>query len=141
MRIEGKCHCGNIRYSLDWPGHLTDIKVRACGCSFCTKHGGRWTSHRDSRLVAEIGDSSLVSKYRFGTATADFFVCARCGAVPFVTSEIDDHVYAVVNVNTFDGIDPSALVTTAANFDGEGTGARLERRKNYWIRDVRITAP
>jgi len=57
-----------------------------------------------------------------------------------VTSAIDDHLYAVVNVNTFDGIDQSALVRTATNFDGEGTSDRLERRKTNWIRDVRIAA-
>ncbi len=140
VRIEGKCHCGNIRYFLEWPGGLADIKVRSCGCYFCTKHGGAWTSHRDSQLTAEIGDSSVVSKYRFGTATADFFVCSRCGAVPFVTSAIDDHLYAVVNVNTFEGIDQSALSRTATSFDGEGTGDRLDRRKRNWIQNVRIAA-
>lgn len=138
MRIEGKCHCGNIRYALDWPGDGTDIKIRVCGCAFCTKHGGNWTSHRDSELVAEVDDASLVSKYRFGTGTADFFVCSRCGVVPFVTSAIDDHMYAVVNVNTFEGVDGSSLPRTATNFDGEGTGERLERRKRNWIRSVRI---
>ena len=139
MRIEGKCHCGNVRYELDWPGDGADIKIRACRCAFCTKHGGSWTSHRDSKLVAEIRDASFVSKYRFGTKTADFYVCARCGVVPFVTSVIDDHLYAVVNVNTFEGINPSSLIRTATDFDGEGTGERLERRKRYWIRTVRIS--
>jgi hypothetical protein len=140
MRIEGKCHCDNIRYVLDWPGDARQIKTRACGCTFCTKHGGNWTSHRDAALVAEIRDASLVSKYRFGTATADFYVCARCGAVPFVTSAIDDALYAVVNVNTLEGIEPSAFVRTAANFDGEGAGERLERRQRNWIASVRISA-
>jgi hypothetical protein len=55
-----------------------------------------------------------------------------------VTSAIDDHLYAVVNVNTFEGINPSSLVRTTTNFDGEGTGERLERRKRNWIRTVRI---
>jgi hypothetical protein len=139
MRIEGKCHCGNIRYALDWPGDGAAIALRACGCSFCTKHGGSWTSHRDAELVAEIRDASLVSKYRFGTGTADFYVCARCGAVPFVASAIDDHLYAVVNANTFEGIDSSSLVRTATSFDGEGAGERLERRKRNWIRTVHIS--
>ena len=139
MRIEGKCHFGNIRYALDWPGDATDIKIRACGCSFCIKHGGSWTSHRDSELIAEVRDASLVSKYRFGTRTAEFYVCSRCGAVPFVISEIDDRLYAVVNVNTFEGIDPSSLMRTSTNFDGEGTGERLERRKRNWIQTVRIS--
>jgi hypothetical protein len=138
MRIEGKCHCGNIRYGLDWPGEASEIKVRACGCSFCVKHGGSWTSHRGAGLEAEIRDASLVSRYRFGTQTADFYVCARCGAVAFVTSAIEGRLYAVVNVNTFEGIDPSSLARAAANFDGEGTGERLERRTRNWIPVVRI---
>ncbi len=139
MRIEGKCHCGNIRYVLDWPGDGTDIQARACGCTFCTKHGGSWTSHPDSELAAEVRDASLVSKYRFGTGTADFYVCARCGAVPFVTSAIDDRLYAVVNVNTLQGIDASSLKRRAADFEGEDSPKRLERRKRNWIRTVRIS--
>ena len=140
MRIEGKCHCGNIRYLLEWPGDATEIKTRACDCTFCTKHGGHWTSHRDAELIATVHDASLVSKYRFGTATADFYVCSRCGAVPFVVSAIDDRLYAVVNVNTLEGINPSSLVRAATNFDGEGSGERLERRKRNWIQNVRISA-
>jgi len=138
MRIEGKCHCGNIRYELDWPGDGAGVAARACGCSFCTKHGGSWTSHRDAALVAEVREAALVSKYRFGTGTADFHVCARCGVVPFVTCALDDGLYAVVNVNTFENIDRSSLARTATSFDGEGTGERLERRKRNWIRNVRI---
>jgi hypothetical protein len=140
MRIEGKCHCGNIRYALDWPGSATEIKIRACGCTFCTKHGGNWTSHRDSELTAVVRDASLVSKYRFGTGTADFHVCSRCGAVPFVTSSIEDRLYAVVNVNTLEGINLSSLVREATNFDGEEAADRLERRKRNWIRNVRSTS-
>ena len=139
MRIEGKCHCGIISYVLHWPGDGAEIPVRACGCAFCTKHGAAWTSHRDSELIVEMRDASLVSKYRFGTGTADFYVCARCGAAPFVTSSIEDHLYAVVNANTFDGVDPTSLVRRATNFDGEGTTERLERRKGSWIPNVRIS--
>src|SRR6185503_11380750 len=132
MRIEGNCHCGNIRYALDWPGAASEIRIRACGCSFCVKHGGNWTSHPGAALEAKIRDASLVSKYRFGSATADFYVCARCGAVPFVTSEIERRLYAVVNVNTLEGIDLSALARSTTSFDGEGTGERLGRRVRNW---------
>jgi hypothetical protein len=139
MQIKGKCHCENISYVLEWPGEGPGITTRACSCAFCSKHGGNWTSHRDAELIADIRDASVVSKYRFGTKTADFYVCARCGVVPFVTSAIDDRLYAVVNVNTCDDIDPSSLVRTATNFDGEGMGDRLERRKRNWIQAVRIS--
>ena len=136
--IEGKCHCGNIRYTLEWPAAQGSIPVRACGCTFCTAHGGKWTSHREARLIARLEDTALVSQYRFGTKTADFYVCGRCGAVPFVTSTIGGTLYAVVNVNTFEGVDRALLVESSTNFDGEGTGERLDRRRRNWIPDVRI---
>lgn len=138
MRIQGQCHCGNISYEFDIPGEAQDLPVRACGCSFCVKHGGVWTSHREGKLGATLRDASKVSKYRFGTQTAEFYVCSSCGAVPFVTSDIDSHLYAVVNVNTFDGVDPNSLARAAADFEGESTGSRLARRKQRWIPDVSI---
>jgi hypothetical protein len=140
MEITGGCHCGNIRYVLNRAGDVSEIRIRRCGCTFCTKHGGSWTSHRDWALAAEIRNESLVSKYRFGTRTADFYVCARCGVVPIVVSAIDGRSYAVVNTNTFEGIDLSALASMATNFDGEGTGERLERRKRNWIGTIRIVS-
>jgi hypothetical protein len=140
-RIEGGCHCGNIRYVLEWPADVASIATRVCGCSFCRKHGGRWTSHRDAALDAQIRDASQVSQYRFGTETADFFVCARCGAVPFVVSPIAELQYAVVNANTFESVDASLLKRSAVSFDGENTLERLERRARNWIRRVQIGSP
>jgi hypothetical protein len=101
-------------------------------------HGASWACHHDAKLSAQISDDSLVSKYRFGTATADFYACARCGGVPFVTSAIDGRLYAVVNVNTFESIKPASLPRTAADFDGEDTRDRLGRRQRNWIASVAI---
>jgi hypothetical protein len=58
--------------------------------------------------------------------------------VPLVTSEIANHVYAVVNVNVFENIDQSRLRRAAANFEGEEVESRLARRKRNWIADVRF---
>ncbi len=138
-RLEGKCHCGNIALSIDWAGDAQEIPARACGCSFCVKHGGVWTSHPGSALEVGIVDPTLVSTYAFGTRTATFHVCARCGAVPFVTSEIDGRTYAVVNVNVLENVDPQRLRRAGASFDGEDVAARLARRKRNWIADVRIS--
>ena len=138
-RLEGGCHCGNIRFVLLWPGVAADIPVRKCSCSFCRKRDGSWTSHPDARLAVEIADPSSVSKYRFGTRTADFHVCSVCGIVPFVSCEIDQVEYAVVDVRTFENVDISSLSSSSTDFDGEDTGSRLDRRKRNWIADVRIT--
>ena len=138
MLLNGKCHCGNIAFELEWGAELLEIPARACGCSFCVKLGGVWTSNPNARLVVAIRDASLVSKYAFGTRTATFHVCSRCGIVPLVTSEIANHLYAVVNVNVFENVDPSLLRHATATFEGEDIEARLTRRTRNWIAHVRI---
>jgi hypothetical protein len=138
MLLNGKCHCGNISFELEWGGDSAEIPARACGCSFCVKHGGVWTSNPKSGLVVAIRDASLVSNYAFGSRTATFHVCSRCGVVPLVTSEIANHLYAVVNVNVLENVNPSWLQRAAADFEGEDTESRLARRRRNWIADVRI---
>ncbi|HEV2957630.1 MAG TPA: hypothetical protein VGX95_16055 [Xanthobacteraceae bacterium] len=131
-RIETSCHCGNIRVALDWPASAPTIAARACGCGFCTKHGGVWTSHPDGRFHLSITDESRVNRYRFGSKTADFHVCLTCGVVPIVTCTIEGTRYAVFNVNAFDGADRSAVVAAAADFEGETMDNRLARRQRNW---------
>src|SRR4051794_3640898 len=109
MLITGACHCRNIAVSLDWEGDAPEIPARACACSFCQKHGGVWTSNPNARLTVTIRDPAQVSRYNFGTGTAAFHVCSTCGVVPVVTSEIDQHVYAVVSVNVLENVDPAWL--------------------------------
>ena len=136
--IAGSCHCDNIQFDLEWPDNAPQIGVRECGCSFCQKHGGAWTSHRDAKLDVRIAADALVSRYRFGTATADFYVCAKCGVAPFVVSSIDEHLYAVVNVNTFAANPAVSFSHSSTDFDGEDVGNRLERRRRSWIPTVRL---
>jgi hypothetical protein len=136
MLIHGKCHCGNIAFSLTWEPDPTDIPARACDCSFCTKHGGVWTSNPHGALKIVVKDPSQVSRYTFGTATAEFRACMRCGVVPVCTSLIDGVLYAVVSVLAFENVDPSLIRQTTANFDGEDKASRLDRRKQRWIPKV-----
>lgn len=138
LEISGSCHCGNISFSLQWPGDAAEIPARGCGCTFCTKHGGVWTSNPKGSLRARITDAGLVARYSFGTETAQFLVCARCGVAPLVTSQIDERMYAVVNVNAFDNVERSRLRVEPASFDGEDLAARLERRRQRWIPDVML---
>jgi hypothetical protein len=136
MLIRGTCHCGNIAFALDWTPEPIEIPARACTCTFCTKHGGVWTSCPRGSLRIRVRHRSLVSAYVFGTETADFHVCTRCGAVPVVTSRIDGRLHAVVSVNAFDGVDPSLIRRTTSNVEGEAEADRLARRARGWIADV-----
>ena len=137
--IVGKCHCGNIEYEFLWPEPANKIPVRACSCTFCRKHNGVYTSHSKAQLKARISNHSRVSRYAFGTKTAEFYICTSCGVVPFVVSQIQGQLYAVVNVNTFEDVNPEDLVSSVTDFDGESLDGRLQRRARNWIPQVTIT--
>jgi hypothetical protein len=136
MLIPGSCHCGNITFGLTWEPEPMQIPARACDCSFCTKHGGVWTSKPTGSLKIVVADPLLVSRYSFGTKTAEFHICSRCGVVPVVTSSIEGRLYAVVSVNAFDGVASSLVRRAPATFDAESEDVRLTRRKRNWIADV-----
>lgn len=131
-RIEGSCHCGNITFTFYRPTGDGRIPVRVCGCTFCRKHGGRWTSHPRGGFALLIKDEQRVTTYQFGTRSADFHVCAICGVVPVVTCVLDGERFGVLNVNAFDGIDAATLIETPADFESEGLEQRLARRRVNW---------
>ncbi len=139
MLINGKCHCGNISFVLRWEPEPSEIPARACTCSFCTKHGGVWTSCPTGSLGVNIAEPLSVSKYAFGTKTATFHICTNCGVVPVVTSKIEGRLYAVVSVHAFEGVDPSLQRLVSATFEGENEQARLARRARNWIGNVEYT--
>ena len=51
---------------------------------------------------------------------------------------IDDRLFAVVNVNTFDATDPVCFTREVTDFDGESAESRLDRRKRTWIPRVTV---
>ncbi|HEU5134546.1 MAG TPA: hypothetical protein VFU13_05320 [Steroidobacteraceae bacterium] len=136
MLISGSCHCGNVEFVLDWQPEPTRIPARACGCSFCVKHGGVWTSCPAGRLRVTVRRPERVTPYSFGTRTAEFHICQDCGIVPVVTSRIVDRLYAVVSVNAFNDVDAGLIDRAPASFDGESEGDRLTRRQRNWIGTV-----
>lgn len=139
MLIAGRCHCGNLSFTLDWSPDPEEIPARACTCTFCSKHGGVWTSYPAGALNVQVKDPAQVSRYAFGTETADFHICTQCGVVPLVTSAIDGKLYAVVNVNTFENVDRALLRHASSTVEGENTNDRLARRKRNWIANVTFT--
>jgi hypothetical protein len=74
MIHEDDCHCGNLRLTLRLSRPPQEVRLRACGCSFCRAHATRTTS--DPLGAAEIWavDWDLVEPYRFGSRSADFLV-------------------------------------------------------------------
>lgn len=101
-------------------------------------HGGAYTSDPAGELDITVRDERQLNRYRFGTETAEFYICSRCGVVLAVVSKINGRLYAVVNVNTFQNVDSSDLESADTDFEGESTKNRLDRRARTWIPAVRI---
>jgi hypothetical protein len=69
--------------------------------------------------------------YRFGTGTAEFLICPRCGSCIAAVDRADGPPIAVLNLNAFD--DPRLDVpATATDFEGEASSQRSARRRRVW---------
>src|SRR3546814_17880327 len=75
MHHQGGCHCGAIAVRYESAAAPAETEVRACQCSFCRKHGSRAVSDSQGKLTVTIHDAEVVQRYRFGLATADYFLC------------------------------------------------------------------
>lgn len=141
LHIHGGCHCRALRFDLAWPadtGAEVVVPSRKCGCSFCTRFDGSWTSHPEAKLEITQAVEHPPIRYQFGTKTADFIICSHCGMTPLVVCSLDGVEYAVVNTNTFDESEEPGyrLSYATTDFEGEETQERLARRKARWIRKV-----
>ena len=127
--LTGHCHCGNVAVQL----HTSDpraLPLRACACTFCRRHGARTTA--DPRGTLRIELRGEVSRYRWGLATADFLVCARCGVYVAAVLTEGAQAWAVVNTLVFDDQSAFEREATAVSYEGESVAERVARRKRQW---------
>ena len=109
-----------------------EVRLRACGCSFCRAHNTRTASDPTGSVDIHAADWSLVQHYRFGTGTADFLICKRCGIYIGAICETASGTRAVINTNCLD--DRAAFTQQPSPIDhaGEAIGDRLARRAANW---------
>jgi hypothetical protein len=129
----GGCHCGNIHVRLRLSKSPRDSPLRACACSFCRGHNTRTVADPAGLFEAWADDWSLVEPYRFGSRSADYLVCRRCGIYVAAVCESTAGQRAVVNVNCLDDQASFTQVPNATDYDGETTEARLARRASNWM--------
>jgi hypothetical protein len=129
----GGCHCGNINVRLRLSKPAQDNPLRACACAFCRAHQTRTVADPEGLFELSADDSSLVEKYRFGSRTADYVVCRRCGVYVAAVCDTSAGTRAVVNTNCL--VDRAAFpqVPSVTNYDGEATEERLARRAVRWM--------
>jgi hypothetical protein len=129
--LSGACHCGAIRGTLFASKPAGELQVRACQCSFCTRHGAMTASDPAGRAIFEIERAAL-RQYQFGTRTGTSLICARCGVYAGVILEDVGKTWSVLNlrglaVAEFEGRSAEPVV-----YEGETPEARIARRKAKW---------
>ena len=129
----GGCHCGNIHVRLRLSKPPEDNPVRTCSCSFCRSHNTRMISDPAGLFEVSADDWSLVELYRFGTRTADFLICRRCGVFIAAISDLKTKPSAVVNVNCLDDRARFTAEAKTHEFQGETLEARSSRRAANWM--------
>jgi hypothetical protein len=133
MRHSGGCHCGNISVQLSLSRAPDQMPLRSCSCSFCRAHGTRTLSDRDGQAEITVADWSLAEKYRFGSRTADYVLCRRCGVYVGAVCETNSGLRAVINTNCLDDRAAFTQTPAAPDYDGEATDVRLARRATNWM--------
>jgi hypothetical protein len=136
MEHRGGCHCGNLRVQVSLTRPAAEMQVRSCACSFCRSHGTRTVSDPAGRADFRATDWSFVERYRFGSRTADYLLCRRCGVYVGAVCETPVGRRAVINTRCLD--DRATFVQEAMHpdYDGEAVEERLNRRAVNWTPTV-----
>lgn len=133
MNHSGGCHCGSITVSLRLSIAPDQALLRSCTCGFCRAHGTRTVSDRAGVVELRAADWALVERYRFGSGTADYMICRRCGVYVGAVCATRSGLRAVVNVNCLADRAAFTRVPAAPDYDQESTEARLDRRAANWM--------
>ena len=144
----GGCHCGAITVKLRLSRPPEEMPLRSCSCSFCRAHATRTLSDRDGLAEITAAEPSLMEHYRFGSRTADYIICRRCGVYIGAFCETGSGPRAVINVNCLD--DRAANDTDCGNrlwlggnheVYGPYEEEKANSRSNYSPREARSSLP
>ncbi|TGP22798.1 MULTISPECIES: aldehyde-activating protein [unclassified Mesorhizobium] len=129
----GGCHCGNIRLSFSTALDPAAMEIRACQCSFCTRHGSRAAADPGGRLAISVEDKARLQVYRFGLRTADYLICRECGVYVAAIAGDGTEARAIVNVNALDDRELFCREPIPVRYDAETREQRLARRRSAWM--------
>jgi hypothetical protein len=133
MDHDGGCHCGNLRLSVRLTRPPADNLVRSCVCSFCRSHATVTVSDPAGQADIRAADWSLVERYRFGSRTADYLLCRRCGVYVGAVCETAAGVRSVINTRCLKDRVAFTQEPIQPDYDTETTEVRLARRAANWM--------
>ena len=139
MRIEGRCHCGNIGFELDTARTWETIGPRECDCSFCRAHATLCVSDPEGRAAVFVADSERLVRYQFGLRTAEFLVCGSCGVYIGAYADEEDGGLSTLNLRATAHHDQAGA---AVSYGPEPADRRRARRRDRWTpTDLRLGTP
>jgi len=129
--LMGTCHCGAIRATLQSTQAPEALQVRACQCSFCTRHGAMTASDPAGRATFHMQRAAL-TRYQFGTHSGTSLICASCGVYAGVILEDGGKTWSALNVRGLAVAELQGRLAEPVVYDGETPQARIARRKVKW---------
>ncbi len=131
MSFQGACHCGRIEVSFEATLTPGEIEVRACQCGFCRRHNGKTVSDPKGRVEFRAAAADI-TRYRFGTRSADFLLCAGCGTYMGAVAMIEGGLYGIANVSGAGIAELEERPTVVKHYAGETAEAKAARRRRIW---------
>jgi hypothetical protein len=130
--LRGSCHCGNLEVQLETALEPAQLKLRACDCTFCRKHGVRSVMDPKGRARIGVREPGQLTRYQFGLRTSEFFVCKRCGAYAGAVLSEPGGAWAVLNANLLADQSLLPATTESASYGSETAESRSARRRQQW---------
>jgi hypothetical protein len=133
--LRGGCHCGHLSFEARLARAASDYAPRACDCSFCRKHGAAWLS--DPQGALHVRTRGEVTRYRQGSAQAEFIACPHCAVLVLVACDIGGRAHAALNVRAV-AQDVAFAAEQTASPQQLQADAKRQRWEQVWFADVRF---
>jgi hypothetical protein len=131
MILRGACHCGQVEVAFETAMSVADLPLRACGCSFCRRHGTKAVADPNGRLTISAPPNGL-NRYRFGLRTADYLICRTCGAYVAAVISGNGEERATLNVTATAISELADRHAEPVDYDRENVEGRRARRLPSW---------
>ena len=131
MILRGACHCGQVEVAFETAMSVADLPLRACGCSFCRRHGTKAVADPNGRLTISAPSNGL-NRYRFGLRTADYLICRSCGAYVAAAISGNGEERATLNVTATAISELADRHAEPVDYDRETVEGRRTRRLTSW---------
>ncbi len=114
VTLDGKCHCGAVRFTVDLPEGLAS--ARRCTCSLCRMRGAVAVTGGLGAFELRAGADKLAT-YRFNTGVAEHHFCTNCGIYTHHKRRSNPDQLGI-NVACLEGLSPFDFPEVAV-MDGE----------------------